>query len=202
MLGRRRNEADPTNGTAGAANEPPAAAERNLASEVADYIRRCSEEHRLASRIEVAQSPLSIPDEDLDSLLETAGLQEDIRSVEGTKDVYYFSDRHMSPAFAKLTVRLEENDLLGMLVEQVRDDSRIYPRPTPARQFYNAPYRIEKEQLVTLLASLKADEEYEDIELFETTNGAQYLASRKFMHPDQAKAMAQLQEVEDPERFF
>jgi len=148
------------------------------------------------------QSPVSIPEDQLDSLLEAAGNQADITSVQGTKDVYYFSDRHMSPAFAKLTVRLEENNLLEMLVEQVRDDSRIYPRPTPARQFYNAPYRIEKEQLATLFTSLKAEEEYADIEFFETTNGAQYLASRKFMHPDQAKAMAQLQEVEDPERFF
>lgn len=202
MLGRRQSKAGPVDGTAGTSNEPPAAPERDLASEIADYIRRCSEEHRLASRSDVEQSPLSIPEDELESLLEAAERQEDIRSLEGTKDVYFFSDRHMSPAFAKLTVRLEENDLLEMLVEQVRDDSRIYPRPTPARQFYIAPYRIEKEQLATLLASLKADEEYADIELFETTNGAQYLASRKFMHPDQAKAMAQLQEVEDPERFF
>lgn len=185
MLERRRSEA-----------------KKNLASEIADYIRRCSEEHRLAPRSEVRRSPLSIPEDKLDSLLEAAALQEDIRFVEGTNDVYYFSDKHISPAFARLTVRLDENNLIEMLVEQVRDDSRIYPRPTPARQFYNAPYRIEKEQLAALLASLKAEEEYADIELFETTNGAQYLASRKFMHPDQAKAMAQLQEVEDPERFF
>ncbi len=196
MPGRRRDEADPATGTVGAVNQPPAA------SEIADYVRRCSEEHRLASRSEVLQSAASIPEDQIGSLLEAVENIEDIGSVKGTKDVYYFSDRHISPAFAKLTVRLEENNLLEMLVEQVRDDSRIYPRPTPARQFYNAPYRIEKEQLVTLLVSLKADEEYEDIELFETTNGAQYLVSRRFMHPDQAKAMAQLQEVEDPERFF
>ncbi len=201
MLGRRRkavSQEEPT----GRDPVPPAVPARDLASEIADYVRRCSQEHRLTSRSEVMQSPVSIPEDQLDSLLEAAGNQADITSVQGTKDVYYFSDQHISPAFAKLTVRLEENNLLEMLVEQVRDDSRIYPRPTPARQFYNTPYRIEKEQLATLFTSLKAEEEYADIEFFETTNGAQYLASRKFMHPDQAKAMAQLQEVEDPERFF
>ncbi len=199
---RRRNKAVSAEDSTGGAPSPPAVPERDSASEIADYVRRCSQEHRLASRSEIRQSPLSISEDQLDGFLEAAEGQEDIRSVQGTKDSYYFSDTYISPAFAKLKVRLEENNLLEMLVEQVRDDSRIYPRPTPARQFYNTPYSIEKEQLVTLLASLKADEEYSDIELFETTNGAQYLASREFMHPDQAKAMAQLQEVEDPERFF
>jgi hypothetical protein len=199
---RRRNKAVSGEDPTGRDAVPPAVPERDSASEIADYVRRCSEEHRLASRSEIRQSPLSIPEDRLDGFLEAAEGQEDIRSVQGTEDIYYFSDKHISPAFAKLKVRLEENNLLEMLVEQVRDDSRVYPRPTPARQFYNAPYRIEKEQLATLLASLKADEENADIEFFETTNGAQYLVSRKFMHPDQAKAMAQLQEVEDPERFF
>ena len=186
--------------------EPPAAPtpapEETRRREVTDYIRRRSQEGALVPRGDLAEEPIKLLPDEIDAVL--IGLQEegDIKAIHGKKDSYFFSEDHMSHSFAKLSARLVEQDLLGMLAEQVRDDSRIYPRPTPARQFYGAPYNIGKEQLVELLTTIRNDEEYSDIEFFETTNGAQYLVSRKHMHPDQARAIAQMQEVEEPELFF
>lgn len=190
---RRRNGKELSPGNVASA-EREVTPELQKARDVVAHIRRRSKEGLLVDRESLGEEPGPV--------LALVQQESDIKAIHGRKASYLFSEESMSHSFAKLSVRLLENDLVTMLAEQVRNDSKLYPRPSPARQFYGSPFNIEKEQLVELLTTLYKEKEYSDIESFETTNGALYLYSKDSLHPDQARAIAQMQEVEEPELFF
>jgi len=141
-----------------------------------------------------------LPMEDLDfeSLWNQISEKEefaDIKKIDGSKGIYLYSELSMTNNYANMLARIEDKDLLKAIAETVRNESRIYPRPTSSKLFTSSPFSIKKEELSDILSQLKAKEEYKDICETTASNGTIYLYSNKYMTKGHAQALTEWIEV-------
>ncbi|MBI5303314.1 MAG: hypothetical protein HY868_14360 [Chloroflexi bacterium] len=121
----------------------------------------------------------------------------DIRQIVGPTGIpYLYSDRDMTENYATILARVEANDPYSLIVSTVRDESRIYPRPTKVALFYEHLFRIDAGQMQVIVESLLRREEYHDIKKVVASTGAVYLFSDKYMEPAFAEAWVQWEEVD------
>lgn len=155
-----------------------------------DVIRENSRAARLTSLSELragqAEDPL--PE------IESSGA-EDIQSLEGASEVYYFSKLHMTRSYAGYLCRVEEKDLVRLMAETVREDSRLYPRPTPLEFFQNPPFGLTPEIIDDILVKMREREDCEDIRENAASNGARYLYSTRHLSPPLADSLTEWTEV-------
>jgi hypothetical protein len=111
-------------------------------------------------------------------------------------DRYLYSRQHMTESYATLLARVAADDPLAALAETVRDESRIYPRPTDVRLFLEPPFSLKREEVTVLVERLLQTEEYSDIKQIEASTGAVYLYSERHLKKGSAKSMVQWEEVE------
>jgi hypothetical protein len=119
----------------------------------------------------------------------------DLKRLDGRDEIYFSSDLHMTRAYAAYLYRLAEKDLVGLVVETVREDSRLYPRPTPLDFFLDPPFKFARDQLDDVLARIREPGDCQDIRESRASNGARYLYSTLRLTVPHAEALTEWNEV-------
>ncbi len=123
---------------------------------------------------------------------------DDIAVIEGKSDTYLYGRESMTDNFAHWAYLAAENDDVATFVDNVREESRVYPRPMLAKSFKNFPYRWSMERVEEAYEAVVASGDYPDIERVAATNGDVYFYSTEYLSKAQAKALAQWYSVEKP----
>lgn len=125
----------------------------------------------------------------------------DIRMIAGKDGMpHYFSVLSLSETYAGILVRKSEN-LISMVAEVVRENSRLYPRPVLMDSFREPPFELTPEEIAECLATMETQGEYEDIEQTVTSVGTIFLFSTQHLEPDYAVTLAEwldVGQVENP----
>jgi hypothetical protein len=120
----------------------------------------------------------------------------DISMKKGAENIYLFSEKYITMNYAKMMILVEEKDLFKLIAETVRDESRIYPRPTSIRLFSKAPFKLSRDEFLQVLEQMNKKEEYSDIKESRASNKALYLYSEKYMKKALADSLTEWIEVE------
>lgn len=116
-----------------------------------------------------------------------------VRSLSGK--MYLYDPQFITASYAELLVRVEERNPLQMIAATVRDESRLYPRPTTAELFTQAPFNLTLQEVEGLVAEMARREEYRDVQGLKASSGALYLFSARYLQPDYAAALVEWLEV-------
>jgi hypothetical protein len=108
---------------------------------------------------------------------------------------YFYSEDHMTATYATVLARAEANDPLGTIAATVREDSRIYPRPTSLGTFSAPIFNMDVRELQRYSEEIASRPEYADIKIARASNGAIYLYSEQFLDPDWARSTVEWEEV-------
>lgn len=112
-----------------------------------------------------------------------------------TGAAYLYSDTHVTESYAKILARAAANDPCATIAATVRDESRIYPRPTKTRLFREAVFNINSDEFGIHVARTLGRPEYKDIKKIVASTGAVYLYSDLYLDTDQALALVEWNEV-------
>jgi len=80
---------------------------------------------------------------------------------------------------------------LLLVAEEIRANSRDYPRPVPAELFEGPPFDLTPEDLTQALTAMAASPEFQDISSATTDTGAVYLFSTRYLERGYAEYLAQ-----------
>jgi hypothetical protein len=170
------------------------------------FIRERSKEGRLVLTEEILSELLNQgfleSEKEEDRLAEASSIleealhgNEDLRERKGKDGLSrYYSFLAMSEAYAMLLIRKEE-DLLLMMVEVIRENSAIYPRPVPVVVFMGPPFDLTSEKVFDCLEKMGQEEEYQDIAQTTTSIGTIFLYSKEHLDPDHASMLAEWLDV-------
>ncbi len=100
---------------------------------------------------------------------------------------YLVSKKHMSQSYAMILLRTKVNDPAYTIAETVREESRVYPRPTNIELFKYGLFKMDREKLDEYID--QAMEEYEDLMLIDI-EGRVFLYSNQYMTEEQAILVA------------
>jgi hypothetical protein len=103
-----------------------------------------------------------------------------------------FVNRQLASACALASL----GDHAATLAATVRDESRIYPRPTAVSRFRDPPWSLTPLEIEEGLRVLEASQGYADIRRTTASNGAVYLFSDRFLSAGVAAGMAEWEAVE------
>ncbi|MBI5652769.1 MAG: hypothetical protein HZC40_20330 [Chloroflexi bacterium] len=183
---------------------PEAAHEKSIAEQVwgkiADKVREDSEKSICLTPLQALAELLpDVPAERTEeyaiAMADDARYQ-DIRQVIGPTGIaYLFSEAHMTANYATLLARIEAKDPFTTIAETVREESRVYPRPTKVELFYEPLFQIEQCQMEPLIANMLRRQEYHDIRKVVASTGAIYLYSDHYLKPGQAEYWVEWEEV-------
>lgn len=157
------------------AEEPP----KTEAQKFADYIRL-----RTRGSMVTAKKSLEADIPNLEELLKELKEDEtckDIETVEGKKDIYYYSKAHMSDNYAMIAALVEDKDLRMTIASMVRFNCKTYPAPTPLSYFERHPYYATMAQIQRAIDSMNGKQEFEDIQKLTNSRGVPYLYSEHHM---------------------
>lgn len=169
-------KADATSADSGAEDAATRASEADEAA--GEHVPSAAEPDSLDSEIEV-------PEWELD----------DIKVLEG-KQTYLYSSDYMTDTYAHWAFLAEEGDDVLTLVENAREESRLYPRPMLATSLSNKPYHWSAEQIEQVWQAVQESGAYPDIKTCGASNGDQYFYSTDYLSDAQAKALAEWYSVE------
>lgn len=156
---------------------------------LAEFIRIRSGAANLTSKTSLLEEDQDI-DETLKQLSEDENCK-DIKSIKGDKDIYYYSQDHMSDNYAMIALLVDEKDVAKTIAEMVRWNSKTYPCPTPRYYFSNSPYFLTEPQIERALKKISTSEDYKDICELETNNKVKYLYSTQTMSEKYARSLAE-----------
>lgn len=169
--------------------EVPPQPERTRAQLMASFIRE-----RCASALITPRKMIEDEEEDFGTLLAELKADEsceDIVSVCGQRDEYYYSNETMANNYAKIAMLTLEKDDARTVAEMVRFNCRAFPTPTPVYYFARQPFFLDRERMKAVIAQMKQNPEYQDIrECTAEINGEPYLYSIDLMSEKYAKALA------------
>jgi len=157
-----------------------------------------SEKQRLTPLGDLGMIPGAEPGkvEDHLNLLLDDERYKDLKLVSNSRGLrYFYSDAHMTATYATVLARAEANDPLGTIASTVREDSRIYPRPTSLGTFSAPIFNMDVRQLERYAEEIVSRPEFADIKITRASNGATYLYSEQFLDPDWAKSTVEWEEV-------
>jgi hypothetical protein len=158
---------------------------------------------KLTSRTTLQESLPAIDEETLQAHLTAMAAAErysDIqRLLASTGEAFYFSEAFMTRTYASILVRAEVNDPKATIVETVRDESRVYPRPTRIDLFDAQVFGIDSDKLDMYVQEILEREEYNDIAKIVSSVDTVWLYSKRYMIEDQARAHVEWEEVEQHE---
>jgi hypothetical protein len=172
--------------------------EKEILEILYEIIAENSREIKLTKRSDFLEEPASLQEEEVEEkineLMDVKDYQDIIR-IKGKKDDYLFSEEYIDKNYGEILIKLEDNDLLTLMVDTVRRESKIYPRPTDIRLFKKAPFNFTADTLEKVKGELQKHEEFQDIKEQKASNGAVYLYSDKFLQHKQAKSLTEWVEV-------
>ncbi len=183
---------------------PTEASEKIVAEEVQEKI---ASQVRQDSQVEIRLTPVESLVE-LAPKLEAAKVKgyatamlgnvtyHDIRPLNGPTGIaYLYSETHMTRNYATILARIEAKDPYTTIAETVREESRVYPRPTRVGLFYEPLFQIESAQLEMIVEGLLRRPEYADIQKIVASTGAIYLYSNRYLEPAFAESWVEWEEV-------
>lgn len=163
--------------------------EKTKAQLLAGFIRERSQSAMITPKQLIAQE-----EPEMDTLLDEMAKDEtckDICSVQGQKDVYFYSDELMAHNYAKIAMLTLEKDDARTVAEMVRFNCKAFPTPTPVYYFARQPFFLPKEQMEAVIAQMQGDPAYQDIRVCTAdVNGEKYLYSIDLMSEKYARALA------------
>lgn len=125
---------------------------------------------------------------------------QDIKTiVTSTGAVYCYSENHITKNYADILLRAKENDPYAVIATTVRDESRIYPRPTSIDFFRDPIFNINPEELEDHVDSILNHEDYTDIEMITASTGNRYLYSSSYLEKVYARSLVEWKEVGEEE---
>lgn len=120
----------------------------------------------------------------------------DIKTITGpTGQVYFYSEMHMTETYARILARVKAGDPCITIAETVREESRVYPRPTSVELFRYGLFKIDRDQVEQHVT--RTLERYDDIKSFTTSHGGMYLYSTQYLTAEWAKYLAKKHEKGD-----
>jgi hypothetical protein len=121
----------------------------------------------------------------------------DIKAVTSPNgNVYYHSDRNMSGYYAMVLGRVAAKDPVATVAAMVRDESRIYPRPTCIQFFMDPMFKIPPDGLKGVFDEMLQKPEYGDIKLMvHPETGGVYAYSSQYLSGDTAFNLMHWEEV-------
>lgn len=141
-------------------------------------------------------APSGVEPDSFDSEIEAPEWElDDIKVLEG-KQTYLYSSDYMTDTYAHWAFLAEEGDDVLTLVENAREESRLYPRPMLATSLSNKPYHWSSEQIEQVWQAVQESGAYPDIKTCGASNGDQYFYSTDYLSDAQAKALAEWYSVE------
>ena len=115
----------------------------------------------------------------------------DIKEVPARDDLpRYYSSHYMTEGYAKILI-LKGEDLLSLIAETIRENSKRYPRPVPLGIFQDPPFELKQEDLMACLREMAEQEDYRDIAQTVTSIGTVFLYSTLHLEPDYASSLAE-----------
>ncbi len=174
----------------------------DILSMIADLVRNNSAIPKLTKQEDLLEAPLSVPSEELGKKLEELGANElyrDIKYIQGKKTLYMFSEERMTRNYALMMARTEDADVSALIAETVREESKLYPRPTDIRFFSNNPFNLDPESAEKAYRKLTKKKEYQDIKECRASNGALYLYSDMYLTKEHAESLTEWIEVIQPQ---
>lgn len=169
--------------------------------EVAEHVRTVSRAAELTDPSVFAEEPFSLDEEELARVMGDLAQDEAYADIVRTADErtgaeYLHSTTLLSVAYAKHLIRARANDPVYLIVQTVRENSEIYPKPTSLEFFEFDPFGLKFDDVLMHMKAILAGEAYADIKPVTVSNEMVYLYSDKFLSEAQAQAMAQWVEVD------
>lgn len=114
----------------------------------------------------------------------------DLASFEGISgQTLYHAPELLSRTYARILDR--KGSPLTLMAEEIRTNSRDYPRPVPVELFEAAPFDLTPEDIEQALRSMAADPDFQDIAFATTSSGAVHLFSTRHLERGYAAFLAQ-----------
>jgi hypothetical protein len=108
--------------------------------------------------------------------------QEDVEEIPGPDGLpRYFCSTYLTGAYATMLIE-RQRDPLALLVQTVRENSLLYPRPVPLHLFHNPPFGMSPEEIQRCLREMKDLESYQDIAQTTTSIDSVFLYSVAFVN--------------------
>lgn len=174
-----------------------------LARAVGDAVRNASAAARLIDAEEVVEQlrqgglgtcPDALPEADpcrgVSGIL--AGLTGVASFVGLSGRTVYHDPGLLSRTYARILDRKGSPALL--MAEEIRLNSRDYPRPLPVELFEASPFDLSPETIESTLGAMADDPVFRDIAVTTTTLGSVYLFSSLYLEPGYAAFLAQQEE--------
>jgi len=130
-----------------------------------------------------------------DILKQTIEKNEDLREISGRDGIpCYYSAQNLTETYARILLQKEEN-ILSLVVEIIRENSSIYPRPVPLDIFRESPFDLAQEEILDCLKKMAEEKGYQDISQTITSIGTIFLYSTRHLDPDYASSLAEWLDV-------
>ena len=177
--------------------EPP---EPTMAQMTADLVRRrAKNDAKLTPMTALAYEGTMLTSEQREQLLSEIQSDESCADIQvmhtSNGNAFLYSTAVMSDTYARILLRAEEGNPFAAMAETVREESEVYPRPTPASTFKNPVFKLDSEQVEQLAREIVQLPEYADIKLLTATTGALYLYSERHLGKDYAESLMEWEEV-------
>lgn len=178
---------------------------RILSAKIAEQVREDSRSTgKLTPLSAFSPEPYNVELEDAEEVLRSIvedQAKADIRVIRDGKrgDVYLYASPHICDAYAASLLLAETNDPCDVIAETVREESRLYPRPTCSLLFHLPPYGFHPDEMPSYLEEIGRREAMQDIKTFEASTGVLYFYSERHMTLAHARGLAQWIEVEQYE---
>ena len=129
--------------------------------------------------------------------MEAAEEYQDITSIYDSEgELYLYSERHVTGRYARILLQVQTDDASTLIADTVREDSKIYPRPTAIELLTEPPYSIDSDEIEALVRRTIESEEFEDIKRIVASTGAAYLYSELHMSEAWARSLVETIEVD------
>ncbi|ERT69144.1 hypothetical protein HMPREF0202_00952 [Cetobacterium somerae ATCC BAA-474] len=163
---------------------------------LAQSIREASKLGKLISKYELESEPLKIKASKIERVIEELKNSEktkDIDIIRGKTEVYFYSKDYISNTYRDVLFNLKEKNIQEVIIDLVRKESQLYPRPTSLEIFKLSPFN--RDDIEDLIDEIIKNKEYIDIKIVEASNGAKYLFSDTYMIFGHAKGLCEWVEV-------
>jgi hypothetical protein len=167
-------------------------AENAARASLVEIVRADSAAIRLTTRTSLEAR---FPDAQVSDLI-PCGDYSDVQRLDGESEAYYFSTLSITESYARRLFRIEERNPLRLIAETVREESRIYPRPTAARSFQESPFSIAEAEIFELVGRFGPETGTEDIRAHKASNGALYLYSIAHLTQAHAEGLIEYEEID------
>ena len=119
----------------------------------------------------------------------------DIRKIAAFATVYLYSTRYLTESYAGMLSKAKADDKCTTIAGTVREEARIYPRPTNIDFFKSPLFNIKPDELENYFSKTLERPEFKDIKLVTASTGARYLYSDLYLKEEYVKSLVEWEEV-------